>query len=140
MEYSYTKFLKELPSFDKPIEPILYDSKERTFNILDNEINLEQPISIPSRKQRTYTTDEMIPETDLEQILMEIAVQSRLFSFQTYVFHVKLAHRNALRKDAQNKIVPILTKIKEDPLHEVDCRNKNKAEYELLTKKITWNQ
>lgn len=117
-----------------PYDPSLklsYEVKERRFLIKDLSTPPDLPKEIIKEKVRRFQVAEMEPESDLEKIYMEIAVQSRLCDYQQYVLRVKKAHESMLKGlTFESKTVT------QEALHNSACRALNKAEYEVLKEKI----
>jgi hypothetical protein len=112
------------------------DKKTRTFKIVDESPPPDaMPVEIYPSKARSFPINEMVPESEIERIYMEIAYQSRLNNYLQYVLNVKEAHLNVLRGGSDTTMESVTN----DPLYAIGCRTKNRIEAELFKEKLKTN-
>lgn len=126
---SFVSLIQKTPDA-KTTEPVHYEKKHRSFTLPKKQFIEQGSISVPE-KIRLFNVKDFTPIEEDEQILLEIAAESRLLDHQKFVFDT-LSALNALSDG--KRIDP--KKLLQNPLTDTQCRVQNRAEYTLLRSKL----
>jgi hypothetical protein len=111
-------------------EPLVYETKIRSFTVQKQEMIVQEPIIVPE-KTRLFNVKDFSPIDEDERILLEIAAESRLLDQQKFIFDTL----TALDAISDGKRVDP-KKLQGNPLMDIQCRDQNRAEYTLLRSKL----
>jgi hypothetical protein len=134
-----------------------YEDKPRSFHISSLTLNKPLKLVIP-KIRRTFEVNEMQMDNDLDKIYMEIAQYSRLYDYNQYIYDVKnaqytinegkyiigstfdkvatLNHPTGESVYTNITLDQVVTDVEAHPLHDLDCRRLNLAEYEIFRTKL----
>lgn len=134
-----------------------YEERTRSFEIPVLSVNKPLDLVIP-KTRRTFEVNEMVIDDDLDKIYMEIAQFSRLYDYNQYLYDVKNAQytinegkyvigstldkvatlNHPMGESIYTNITldQVVKDVSAHPLHDVECRRLNLAEYEIFRNKL----
>lgn len=134
-----------------------FEERTRSFEI--PVLSMNKPLDLVIQKtRRSFEVNEMSIDNDLDKIYMEIAQYSRLYDYNQYLYEVKnaqytlnegkyiigstldkvatLNHPTGASVYTDITVDQVVKDVVAHPLHDLECRRLNVAEYEIFRNKL----